>query len=116
MLVLSLVIGPPDGPCLLLSLRVRSGLIACQLCPSLLERNSTWAAMNRSLGLSGATTIGNVHWKRYLRFAAPQPIGLSGQALIVRSCPVRWSYRVMSPSSLPAETMSGSSGLDAIQP
>src|SRR5438876_11750648 len=97
MLVLSLVIGPPDGPCLLLSLRVRSGLIACQHCPSLLERNSTCAAMNRSLGLSGTTTMGNVHWKRYFRLAAPQPIGLSGHALLARSCPVPWSERALSP-------------------
>src|SRR5439155_7853690 len=59
MLVLSLVIGPPDEPCLLLSLRVRSGLIACQLCPSLPDLNSSCAPMNKSLGLRGERTMGN---------------------------------------------------------
>src|SRR5438034_10986608 len=39
--VLSLVIGPPDGACLDLSLRVRSGLIGCQDWPSSVVLKST---------------------------------------------------------------------------
>ncbi len=37
----------------------------------------------------GETTIGNVHWNRYRAPSAPQPMGLSGQGLMSRSCPVR---------------------------
>ena len=95
MLVLSLVIGPPEGPCFDVSLRVRSGLITCQVCPSSIDLNRTCAPMNKSAGLSGDSTMGNVHWKRYLMSRAPQPIGLSGQAFTARAWPVRRSKRVM---------------------
>src|SRR5260370_7350220 len=101
MLVLSLVIGPHDGPCFAGSLRVRSGLITCQLWPSFVDLKSTWAAMNRAFGLVGASTIGNVHWKRYLRAAAPQPMGLSGHAVTAPPCPVRRPNRVTNPPQLP---------------
>src|SRR5262249_32512644 len=37
----SAVIGPPEAPCLLGALRVRSGLITCQLAPSSVERCTT---------------------------------------------------------------------------
>ena len=37
----SLVIGTPPGPCFVLSLRVRSGLIGVQLVPPSVERNNT---------------------------------------------------------------------------
>src|SRR5260370_42491445 len=109
MLVLCLVIGPPDGPCFAGSLRVRSGLITCQLWPSFADLKSTWAAMNRAFGLVGASTIGNVHWKRYLRAAAPQPMGLSGHAVTARACPVRRSKRVINALQLQPTTTSGSS-------
>src|SRR5437867_11717550 len=69
--------GPPEGPCLLFSLRVRSALTIRQVCPSFADLNRTCAPMNRSFGSSGDSTIGNVHWKRYFRSPAPQPIGLS---------------------------------------
>src|SRR5260370_17684347 len=101
MLVWSLVIGPPDGPCFAGSLRVRSGLITCQLWPSFVDLKSTWAAMNRAFGLVGASTIGNVHWKRYLRAAAPQPMGLSGHAATARASPVRRSNPLITPLYLP---------------
>ena len=42
--VVSFVIGPPEGSIFERSLRVRSGLIGSQLCPSFLERNTTSAA------------------------------------------------------------------------
>src|SRR2546422_12575 len=116
MLVLSLVIGPPDGRCLVVSLRVRSGLIASHVWPSVRERNSTWAPTYRTPGLSGDSTIGNVHWKRYFRSAAPWPMGLSGQALMLRAWPVRASTRVGGPPWLPATPASGSRARGAIQP
>src|SRR4051812_351 len=36
--LLSIVIGPPEGSCFVTSLRVRSGLITCQLLPSSVDR------------------------------------------------------------------------------
>src|SRR5579872_3678188 len=42
--VLSLVMGPPEDCCLLLSLRVRSGLMTFQLMPRSVVLNSTCAA------------------------------------------------------------------------
>ena len=95
MLVLSFVIGPPEGPCFAVSLRVRSGLITCQLRPSLTDLKSTCAPMYRSFGFVGDSTMGKVHWKRYLSAAAPHPMGLSGQAFTAHACPVRRSKRVM---------------------
>src|SRR6266496_3260760 len=97
MLVLSLVIGPPEGPCFGASLRVRSRLTTRQLWPSFTDLKSTCAPMYNTAGLRGDNTIGNVHWKRYLSAPAPHPIGLSGQAFTARCCPVRRSKRVMSP-------------------
>src|SRR6266853_1556481 len=77
MLVLSLVIGPPEGPCFAVSLRVRSGLITCQLRPSVTDLKSTCAPMYRSFGFVGDSTMGKVHWKRYLSAAAPHRHALS---------------------------------------
>src|ERR1051326_211878 len=59
--VLSLVMGPPAATCLLLSLRVRSGLMICQLMPWSLVLNSTCAAKYKVLGSCGENTIGSVH-------------------------------------------------------
>src|SRR5205085_9247216 len=89
MLVLSLVIGPPDGPCFDLSFRVRSALIASQLCPSLVDLKSTFAAEYKVFGSFGEKTSGKFHWKRYLMSPAPQPIGLFGYGFTSRNWPVR---------------------------
>ena len=35
--------------------------------------------------------IGAVHWKRYFRSLAAQPMVLRGQGVISRVMPVRWS-------------------------
>src|SRR5581483_12408276 len=97
MLVLSLVIGPPDEPCFDLSLRVRSGLMTSQLCPSLADLKSTLPPAYIVFGSCGEKTMGKFHWKRYFKSAAGWPIGLSGHGLTLRSWPVRWSRRVIKP-------------------
>src|SRR5262249_18049212 len=75
---LSPVIGPPDHFCLLLSLRVRSGLIAFQVSPPSVVLKTTLAAWYTALLSCGDTTTGAVHWKRYLRSSAPCPDALYG--------------------------------------
>src|ERR1051326_3405682 len=89
--VLSLVMGPPEETCLLLSLRVRSGLIICQLMPSSLDLNSTWAAKYSALGSCGEKTMGSVHWKRYFWSAAAAPMGFTGHGVTFLVSSVRWS-------------------------
>src|SRR5947207_14500588 len=89
--VLSLVMGPPEATCLLLSLRVRSGLMICQLMPSSVDLNSTCAAKYSALGSCGEKAIGSVHWKRYFWSAAAAPMGLIGQGVTFFVSPVRWS-------------------------
>src|SRR5215467_8483385 len=89
--VLSLVMGPPEATCLLLSLRVRSGLMICQVMPPSVVLKSTCAAKYRALGSCGEKTIGSVHWKRYFWSAAAAPIGLIGHGVTFFVCSVRWS-------------------------
>src|SRR5579864_9642089 len=59
--VLSLVMGPPEDCCLLLSLRVRSGLMMVQLMPPFVVLNSTSPAKYMGCGSWGENTIGSVH-------------------------------------------------------
>src|SRR6185437_3073542 len=56
--VTSALMGPPGRSCLLLSLRVRSGLIVFQWIPSSKVSKSTFAPINNSFGLWGANTTG----------------------------------------------------------
>src|SRR5436305_303705 len=100
--VLSLVMGPPAACCLLLSLRVRSGLMICQLVPWSVVLKSTCAAKYKALGSWGEKAIGSVHWKRYFWSAAAEPIGFKGQGVTFLICPVWWSYLVISPPYEPA--------------
>src|SRR5450756_250967 len=60
-LVLSCVIGPPEVPILDLSLRVRSGLMTSQFCPSLVVFMSTLEPMYSVFGSCGENTIGKLH-------------------------------------------------------
>src|SRR5262249_56189763 len=73
-LVLSLVIGPPDGPSLGLSLRVRSGLMICQLWPSLLVLKSRLPAVGSRFGSFGENRIGNFRCNRSLSPSPRPPI------------------------------------------
>ena len=84
----SLVIEPPDGPCLVTSSLVRSGLIASQLVPSSVERNTLLPATYRTLTSWGEMTMGYVHWNLYLLSLAPHPPAASGYTVMILVCPV----------------------------
>src|SRR2546423_5241581 len=60
---------PPLLSCLLLSLRVRSGLIGFQCAPPSVDLNSTLPPKYTSLGSVAETAMGEVQLKRYLRSA-----------------------------------------------
>src|SRR6516225_1121101 len=106
---MSKVIGPPEGFCLDLSLRVRSGLIAVQLWPASVDLKSLSAAAYRVLGSWGEISSGEVQLKRWSSFSAPLPETSSGQTEISTSCSVRLSKREIKPSA-PAKVMLGSEG------
>src|SRR2546422_365469 len=89
--------GPPDTPRVVGSCRVRSGDMAVQLCPSLVDLNSTLAPVYSTCASCGEIKSGAVHWKRYFPSPAGWPSGLSGQGLMIRKKPVRWSTRARKP-------------------
>src|SRR6266852_4573739 len=109
---MSRVIGPPDGFCLDLSLRVRSPLIVFQLCPASVDLNTISAAAYMVSGSCGEISNGEVHWKRCNNFSAPLPETSSGQTEISTSSSVRLSKREMKPSA-PANVTLGSGGYGA---
>src|SRR5437016_1732519 len=106
---MSRVIGPPEGFCFDLSLRVRSGLIAVQLWPPLVDLNSISFAVYSVLGSCGEIRRGEVQLKRCRRFSAPLPETSSGQTEISTACSIRLSKRERKPSA-PAKIMLGSGG------
>src|SRR2546423_13123197 len=106
---MSRVMEPPDGFCFDLSLRVRSGLIAVQLWPALVDLNSISLAVYRVLGSWGETSRGEVQLKRCSRFSAPLPETSKGHTEMSTACSVRLSKRERRPSA-PAKIMLGSGG------
>ena len=92
-----MVIGPPEGPNVLGSFRVRSGLIGAKLEPSSVDLKTTLDPTYMVLGSWGDSTMGKVHCIRYLASTAEWPIGLSGQGLISRVSPLLRSRRVSNP-------------------
>src|SRR3989454_1198404 len=101
--------GPPDTPRVVGSCRVRSGETAVQLCPSLVDLNSTLAPVYSTCASCGEIKSGDVHWKRYFPSPAGWPSGLSGQGVMMRARPVLWSPRPRKPELSPPNVMSGSS-------
>src|ERR1700734_2118043 len=53
-------VNPPDEPCLLLSLRVRSGLMICQLWPASLVSCTNWLPAHTLLWSNGSMASGKV--------------------------------------------------------
>src|SRR5580692_132571 len=106
---MSSVIGPPEGFCLDLSLRVKSGLIAFQLWPLSVDLKTFSAAEYNVFGSCGETNKGEVQLKRYGSFSAPLPETSRGSTEISTTCSVRLSKRVIKPSAS-AKTMLGSGG------
>src|SRR5260370_27517759 len=70
---MSRVIGPPEGFCLDLSLRVRSGLMGVQLWPLSGDLKICSAAEYKVLGSWGEIKSGEVQLKRCFRRSAPLP-------------------------------------------
>ena len=66
--------GPPEGSRVEGSWRVRSGLMASQLSPWSVERNTMLPVTYRTLESCGENLMGYVHWKRYFMSLAPQPV------------------------------------------
>ena len=94
---MSYSIGPPLVTCLVLSLRVRSGLIAAQCWPPSLVLKTTFAPRNTSSALAGETVMGDVQLKRYWRSAGFISFTLERYGRMKRVRPVRRSSRLMLP-------------------
>src|ERR1700739_3810864 len=110
---MSSVIGPPDGFCFDLSLRVRSPLIAVQLWPAFVDLNTISIAVYIVLGSCGEIISGDIQLKRCSNFSAPFPETSSGQTEISTTCSVRLSKREVNASPF-ANVMFGSFGYGAI--
>src|SRR5580704_13911566 len=96
---MSSVMGPPEGFCLDLSLRVRSGLMGVQLWPPLVDLKSISAAEYIVFGSCGETSKGEVQLKRCKSFSAPLPETSSGVTEMSTTCSLRLSKRVIKPSA-----------------
>src|SRR5690606_11611744 len=86
--VWSFVMGPPDGPIVFGSCRVRSGLMRSQVWPSFVVFHRCCEPTYSTFGPVREYTIGNVHWKRSRISDDEWPIGFSGHTLTARRCPV----------------------------
>jgi hypothetical protein len=86
---MSRVIGPPEGPSVFGSCRVRSGLIRRQLSPPSVVRQTCCDDTYSARGFTGEKRIGYVHCQRSLSTADSSPWNMRGYGLTSRSCPVR---------------------------
>ena len=82
------VTSPPEGWSLSESLRVRSGLIGAQLCPWSADRNNMFPAAYNTPGSCGENWMGYVHWNLYRASTGPKPVFISGQTVMILTCPV----------------------------
>src|SRR5215469_5530310 len=94
-------VSPPEICWRLLSLRVRSGLIICQLLPPSVVTCTSWLPTYTLLWSWGEMAIGNSQLKRYFTSAAGAPATYSGHTSTSRSWCVRSSKRVTVPPMLP---------------
>src|SRR5215472_1706954 len=84
---------PPENPMRVLSLRVRSGLMTCQLLPPSLVTCTNWLPTYTLLWSCGEMVSGNSQLKRYLTSAAVAPEVVSGQTSTSRYWRLRSSNR-----------------------
>src|SRR5487761_1987959 len=111
---MSCVIGPPEGPMVLGSWRVRSGPIRAQLWPASVVFQRCCELVNSRRGLTGEKMIGYVHCHRSTSALDGSPENMRGYGLTSRDRPVRRSRRSMKPPLLePEKKMSGSRGSGA---
>src|SRR5215469_1092068 len=92
---------PPELTIRVLSLRVRSGLMICQLLPPSVVTCTNWLPTYTLLWSWGEMAIGNSQLKRYFTSAAGAPATYSGHTSTSRSWCVRSSKRVTVPPMLP---------------
>src|SRR5215470_18705093 len=84
---------PPELPIRLLSLRVKSGLMICQLLPPSEVTCTYWLPTYTLLWSCGEIATGNSQLKRYLTSAAVAPETVSGQTSTSRYWRLRSSKR-----------------------
>src|SRR3954454_20529345 len=114
---MSRVIGPPDGPIVLGSWRVRSGLILSQLCPPFVVFQRCCDDAYKTLVSTGEKMIGYVHCQRSLSTADSSPENIRGYGPTSRTSPVRRFSFVRKPppfALVPESKMSGSRGSGAM--
>src|SRR5579885_2030976 len=86
---MSRVIGPPDGPMVFGSWRVRSGLMRSQLSPPFVVFHTCCEPAYSVFLSTGEKTIGYVHCQRSLITADSSPENMRGYGLTSRRSPVR---------------------------
>src|SRR5262249_6345837 len=86
-------VSPPELPIRLLSLRVRSGLMICQLLPPSVVMCTNWLPTYTLLWSCGEMVMGNSQLKRYLTSAAVAPETVSGHTSTSRYWWLRSSKR-----------------------
>src|SRR5262250_3143308 len=95
-------VSPPEICWRLLSLRVRSGLMICQLLPPSVVTCTNWLPTYTLLWSCGEIVTGNSQLKRYFTSAAVAPETLTGQTSTSRDWRLRSSKRATAPLTLPA--------------
>src|SRR5574338_523038 len=73
------VVTPPELCWCVVSLRVRSGLITCQLAPPSVVRCTYWLPTYTRVWSCGEMAMGKFQFQRYFRSAGRQPYAASGQ-------------------------------------
>src|SRR3954471_2729479 len=86
---MSRVIGPPDGPIVFGSCRVRAGLTWLQSWPPFVVFQRCCEPTYNACGSACENTIGYVHCQRSLITADSSPENIRGYGLTSRSSPVR---------------------------
>src|SRR5574338_1496684 len=94
---MSWVIGPPDGPIVLGSWRVRSPEILVHVWPPFVVFHTCCDDVYSTVGSTGEKMIGYVHCHRSFTSSDDSPWNMRGYGLTSRSCPVRRSKRVRKP-------------------
>src|SRR5215813_6000169 len=84
-------VSPPDGPCLLLSSVVRSGLMIFQLCPAFVVTCRYWLPTYTVLLSCGEMYTTCVQFQRYLESIAGASKNFSGHTSTERVTPARTS-------------------------
>src|SRR2546422_7310278 len=93
------VVTPPELCWCVVSLRVRSGLITCQLAPPSVVTCTTWLPTYTFVWSWGEIAMGNVQFQRYLRSAGRQPYPAPGHTRTVRAGSGRASDTSRPPAS-----------------